>query len=128
MESRVDVDAEELRSGPWPIPKTDPTQHPSKPPSIVASAMEPGMLARTFLGSLAARISIDGLASAREMPARQKWKVEPWEEVAIGLFWMHHWRCFGSFAAAMVEALCQDGPCLLSAERECQPLPAQRFS
>lgn len=86
------------------------------------------MLARTFPGSLAARISIDGLASARETPTHQKWKVEPWEEVATGLFWMHCWRCFGSFAAAVVEALCQDGPHLPSAERECQPLPAQRFS
>lgn len=82
MESSVGMDVEEPRGGLWPILKTDPTQHPSKAPSLTASAGESGMLERTSPDSLATRISTDHLASAREMTDGQKWKVEPWKEVA----------------------------------------------
>lgn len=82
MESRVGMDVEELRGGLWPILKTDPPQHPCKAPSITASAGEAGMLERTSPDSLAAGISTDRLASSREMPAGQKWKVELWKQVA----------------------------------------------
>ena len=77
MGSRVEMDAEELWSGLWQILKIDSAQHPSKPPSIMASStIEARRLEKTFPGSLAARISICHVASARKMQVNQKWKVE----------------------------------------------------
>ena len=63
MESRVVLEVEELRSGLWQVLKTNPTQHPSKAPSVTTSATKPG---RAFPDSLAARISVHHLASSRE--------------------------------------------------------------
>lgn len=42
----------------WQILMTEPTQHLSKPPSIITSTIETGSLERTFPDSLAARISV----------------------------------------------------------------------
>lgn len=72
MESSVEMDVEELRSELWQILKTDPAQHLF----IMTSTVEAGRLEKTLPGSLAARISICHLASARKMQTNQKWKVE----------------------------------------------------
>ena len=124
------MEVEGLRSGPWSILKTDPAWHSSKAPSIMAYAVEvgTGMLDGTFPDSLAARISIGHLASAREMPTSQQWKVGPWVEVPHGFS-----GCIVGGVSVPLRNLrwkpeYQDGLCLLGGEEECQPLPAWRLS
>lgn len=58
MESGMEMDVEELRRELWQILKTKLSQNPFKPPSMITSTIETRSLARTFLDSLAARISM----------------------------------------------------------------------
>lgn len=112
MESGMEMDVEELRSELWQILKTEPTQHPSKPPSMIISTIETGSLERTFPESLAARISMSpGFC--------QEGATEP-ESSAGGGGYMtlpnaRWWRRLLSLKAAVVEALMPDwAPALLS--------------
>lgn len=102
MESGMEMDVEELRRELWQILKTEPSQNPFKPPSMITSTIETGSLARTFPDSLAARISMSpGFC--------QEGAREPESSAGGGghmaLPDAQWWRCLLSLKVAVVEAL-----------------------